>query len=311
MPFKFIQGIDGTYTLKNLTTGTDVLAVTAADLLTINNLTITMSREALAATGTDAETAAVITQQITAVTDSDGTKAVALPAAAETGIPLLVINTVTTAALPVFPVSLGNDNINGGAEDAAWTLGPGKAAWFVPVSNTQWWVEDASAVTTTTTEANLNDGQLASAAEVNRACDVSTRLVAAGGTLAVTEALHDGKTICLDTAAGSVCTLPAATGSGATFKFMVTVTPTSNSHIIKVTGNDVMYGQAFGVDGDGEPGNAWATAADSDTVNMDSSTQGGEIGDWVVVQDIAADKWSVTAWLTQGGTEATPFAATV
>jgi hypothetical protein len=31
-----------------------------------------------------------------------------------------------------------------------------------------------------------------------------------GATLSVTEALHDGKTVLLDTAAGSVITLPAA-----------------------------------------------------------------------------------------------------
>jgi hypothetical protein len=158
--------------------------------------------------------------------------------------------------------------------------------------------------------ATLN-GNTATGTELTRTCDVSARLVAAGATLAVTEALHDGKTIKLDTAAGSVCTLPAATGSGAVFKFMVTVTPTSNAHIIKVTGNDVMYGQAFGVDGDGEPGNAWATGADSDTITMDSGATGGEIGDWFLVQDIAADKYAVSGWLTQSGTEATPFSATV
>lgn len=152
---------------------------------------------------------------------------------------------------------------------------------------------------------------VATAAEINRAADVSTRLIAAGSTLAVTEAAHDGKVIKLDTAAGSICTLPAATGSGAMFRFVVTTTPTSNAHIVKVTGNDVMYGLALGLDDEGVPANAWGTAADSDTITMDSSTTGGEIGDSIECIDIATDKWAVQVRLTQSGTEATPFSATV
>ena len=129
-----------------------------------------LSREALAATGSTAADAAVITQQITAVTGSNGTLAVALPAAATTVGPLLVINTVLTsgANLPVFPVNGGNDLINGGAEDAAFTLGPGKAAWFIPTSGTQWYVEDVSAVTATATE-------------ISAACDLSAQVMAPGG----------------------------------------------------------------------------------------------------------------------------------
>lgn len=118
---------------------------------------IGLSRAALAATGSGASTAAVITTQIVAVTASDGTKAVALPAAATTAGPILVINTVTTAALPVYPVNGGNDNINAGSEDAAFTLGPGRAAWFIPTSATQWYVEDVSAATPSAAELNYLD----------------------------------------------------------------------------------------------------------------------------------------------------------
>lgn len=147
--------------------------------------------------------------------------------------------------------------------------------------------------------------------ELNRVADVSARLVAAGATLAITESAHDGKIVALDTAAGSVCTLPAATGSGSQFRFVVTVTPTSNAHIVKVTGDDVMYGLALGLDGDGVPANAWGTVVDSDTITMDSGATGGEIGDSVECIDIATDKWAVQVRLTQSGTEATPFSATV
>lgn len=158
MSYKITQDVDGTWFLVNQVTGNTVLSADSSDALNIAAAGLLgMSRGTLAATGSGASTAAVITKQVTAVTASDGTKAVALPAAATTTGPLLVINTVTTANLPVYPVNGGNDNINAGAEDAAFTMGPGKAAWFIPTSATQWYVEDVAAVTSTTTELNYVD----------------------------------------------------------------------------------------------------------------------------------------------------------
>jgi hypothetical protein len=169
----------------------------------------------------------------------------------------------------------------------------------------------ATATAASTAELDTLVGILATVTELNRVADVSTRIVAAGATLAVTVALHDGKIIALDTAAGSVCTLPAATGSGAKFHFVVKVTPTSNAHKVQVTGDDVMYGLALGLDDDGVPANAWGTAVDSDTISINSGSQGGEIGDSIECIDIAADKWAVQVRLTQSGTEASPFSAAV
>ena len=55
---------------------------------------------------------------------------------------------------------------------------------------------------------------VATATEINQASKTSLKVgISAGSTLAVTTALHNGATINLDTATGSVCTLPAATGS--------------------------------------------------------------------------------------------------
>ena len=47
--------------------------------------------------------------------------------------------------------------------------------------------------------------------------------VAGGATLTVTRALHDGHRILLDTAAGTIVTLPAASGTGACFRFMISL----------------------------------------------------------------------------------------
>jgi len=140
-----------------------VASISAADVIALNATSVVMTREAIAATGTDATNAAVLTKQCNAITASDGTKGVSLPAAATTTGPIFVVNTVTTATLKVYPVNGGNDNINGLAEDAAFTMGPGKSAWFTPVSATQWWCDDFAACTTTT-------------GEINNAADVSARV---------------------------------------------------------------------------------------------------------------------------------------
>jgi len=175
-------------------------------------------------------------------------------------------------------------------------------------------VLDEVAVTATAAELNTVDGLLATADEINRAADVSTRLVAAGATLAVTVAAHEGKTILLDTLAGSVCTLPASSGSGARFRFVISVVATSNSHIVKVANaTDVMSGVIVqALDGGLGAVLAWQTAATSDTITLNRTTTGSTIkGEFVELEDIAAGFWSVRGMIAATGTEATPFSAGV
>lgn len=115
------------------------------------------------------------------------------------------------------------------------------------------------------------------------------------------------------TGAAYTQTLPAATGSGARFRFVVGAVNTSN-HLIKVTGNDVMYGNIIANSTGDTPDLAqpWPTAADSDTITLNGTTTGGQaVGDFVELIDIAADKWLVFGVVTASGTEATPFSATV
>lgn len=168
-------------------------------------------------------------------------------------------------------------------------------------------------VTADAAELNTMDGILATTAELNRAADVSTRLVAAGSTLAVTEALHDGKTILLDTATGSVCTLPASSGSGARFRFVVSVIATSNSHVVKVAnGTDVMAGFALVAQDAADTAVMFETGATSDTITLNRTTTGStQKGETIEVEDIATGFWAVRVIVAATGTEATPFSATV
>lgn len=154
----------------------------------------------------------------------------------------------------------------------------------------------------------------ATTTEVSRVADVSARLVSVGGTaLAVTEADHDSKIIKLDhTAAASTCTLPAATGSGARFKFIVTAVNTNN-HLIKVVGDDVMKGVVVSLDNDSNAATAYAASGTDDTITLNGTTTGGQIGDWIELVDIAADTWAVSGavLVPAGSNVADMFSATV
>ena len=132
-------------------------------------------------------------------------------------------------------------------------------------------------------------------------------------TVTITAATHANVPLVLTRAAGVVATLPAASGSGNNYKFYVdTLVVSPGTYVVQVANaTDVIQGQAFGDDGDGEPGNGWSTSSTSDTFTMDGSTQGGYKGDSVEILDIAAGLFVVKAYLTQTGTEATPFSASV
>ena len=161
----------------------------------------------------------------------------------------------------------------------------------------------------------INDTQvLSTAAELDRVADVSTRLIAAGSALSVTEALHGSKIILLDTAAGSTCTLPASTGSGAIFRFVVSVLATTNNHIVKVANaSDIIQGVLSTVDTDTAGTiTGWATAGTSDTITLNRSTTGSAMrGEWIEVIDVATNLWLVRGQVANTGAGATPFSATV
>jgi hypothetical protein len=156
----------------------------------------------------------------------------------------------------------------------------------------------------------------ATAAEINRVADISARVVAAGATLSATAALHGERTVLLDTAAGSVVTLPAASGSGVRFRFLVSVIATSNSHKIQVANaSDTMTGMVMAVSDDaGFPVKGYTAdaTAGADTITLNRSTTGSTVkGEWVEVEDYAANKWAVKGMIAATGTEATPFSAAV
>lgn len=146
----------------------------------------------------------------------------------------------------------------------------------------------------------------------------SSRYLAAGSTKTLT-ALDSGKTVRLDTLTGSVVTLPAATGSGARFRFYVSVLATSNSHKIQVANaTDFFIGTIEGVSDDPATVKGWiaansgTVATNSDTVTLNRTTTGSvSVGEVIEVEDVATATFLITGMITQNGTEATPFSAAV
>ena len=144
--------------------------------------------------------------------------------------------------------------------------------------------------------------------------------IAAGAAITLTAA-NNGNTIALDTAAGSVVTLPAATGSGVKFLFYVKTLATSNSHIIQVANaTDFMIGLISGARINSTnavlgfaAANSGTVATNSDTITLNRSTTGSvSKGEWIEVEDVLANTWQVSGMLSATGAAfASPFSAAV
>ncbi len=134
-------------------------------------------------------------------------------------------------------------------------------------------------------------------------------------TATLTKAAHAGRIIVLNLAAGIAVTLPAATGTGDTYRFIVQTTFTGAASIKSATGADIMIGQALMGNNTDNSVVAWpATAADTfDTIDLlgTGNSTGGMAGQSIELIDIAANRWFVSIAGDAAGSEATPFANTV
>ncbi|WP_395451191.1 hypothetical protein ACHMW7_16195 [Aminobacter sp. UC22_36] len=137
---------------------------------------------------------------------------------------------------------------------------------------------------------------IATAAELNRVADVSTRVVTLTGATTIDPALHENKTLLLGEVGGDAAlavTLPAATGSGAIYKFVVSVLNTSG-YTINKAGSDLFKGMILSLDNDANAVTGYAAiAAGDDVVTLNGTTTGGQVGDYLIFEDILAGFWHV------------------
>lgn len=123
---------------------------------------------------------------------------------------------------------------------------------------------------------------------------------------------YAGTVITINAAAGLTVTLPAASGTGRRYEFVIGTTVTSNNVVIQVANaTDVMTGTAIMGQDSADTAVLFETASTSDTITMNGSTKGGIKGDRIVLIDIASGLWSVSIVGSATGTEATMFSAAV
>ena len=136
----------------------------------------------------------------------------------------------------------------------------------------------------------------------------------AGTALNLTAALHAGKVVYVTDVACDY-RLPAATGTGNKYTVVLGATQTGASTIkVNATpGTDTMIGNAVLFNDSAVTTEGYTAGATADTIDLlgTSNSTGGMIGALYEFIDIASGLWHVNIVSDAGGTEATPFSATV
>jgi hypothetical protein len=116
----------------------------------------------------------------------------------------------------------------------------------------------------------------------------------------------------LDTAAGSVATLPAATGTGTTYSMVVTTAVSSNADkVLLTTVTDTIIGTAVGENA----GTAKVFVGNASTYHSlqmpfaGTQPSGGFVGDEINCTDIASTIWFCNVKYQAGTTPTTPYSA--
>lgn len=135
--------------------------------------------------------------------------------------------------------------------------------------------------------------------------------ITCGATCTITTGMAES-TILLNVAAGSVATLPAATGSGAHYTFVVSTTVSSNADkILAASTADKLQGTAIGWTG--STAKVFACLGNTSAIQMPfAGTQpsGGFLGDTFKYTDVGANLWQVDSVYQAGTTPTTPCSAT-
>lgn len=138
--------------------------------------------------------------------------------------------------------------------------------------------------------------------------------VSVSETTTLTVPLHANRLIRLTQSTTAVTlTLPAATGSGVTYRIML-FTANAGGTVIKVPDSSHVFRGRITMYTDNSNGVlGWPNAAASDTITLNATTTGGATsGDYLEIVDASANTYLVrNAVVNATGTEATPWSATV
>lgn len=148
---------------------------------------------------------------------------------------------------------------------------------------------------------NETDGSIARGQHVE--------VLAAGATRQLV-AKESGALVLLDTAAGSIVSLPATPVAGMVFDVAVSVSVTSNSHIVKTNNAAIFIGGGIQqmIDTTAVSEGQFADPTSDVTITMNGTTTGGLIGTRLQFTALSATVWNITGLVASSGTLATPFA---
>ena len=152
------------------------------------------------------------------------------------------------------------------------------------------------------------------AAELNRATDISARVVTTTATaLSLTVTEHAERVVLINTnsTVANAFTLPVATGSGAKFTLINGIAQTQGSIVIKANGTlDTLKGGVVIADTTAETAMGFIATATDDKYTFNLTTMGGLGGDVFEAWDTAANSYHVKITAYGSGSLATGFAAT-
>src|SRR3984885_2699585 len=157
----------------------------------------------------------------------------------------------------------------------------------------------------TLTFPTINGGTISGSAHVGPAPNVC------GATCTLTSA-NSGQTTLLNLAAGSVATLPAATGTGNVYNFVVsTTTSGAKDAILAASSSDAILGL---ISGENAGTGVWfaGSASTYHSIQMPfagSQPNGGFKGDSFSCRDIATNVWECNGTFQAGTTPTTPYSA--
>ena len=211
-------------------------------------------------------------------------------------------------ALKIYPPSGGA--INNGSANAAISLQAGDGVVLARLSSTVW-----GAIFTSLADANNNLGAInvtsisigtsgsevtlaATPAEIDAKADRSAQVVSLTGTDAITQTEHESRVNIITGTTAATYTLPEATGSGDRYKFIFAEVNTNGTVFVTAdTANCDIRGSLNILDADSNAQTAYPGNASDDTITLNGTTTGGQIGDWIEFVDIATDVWHVMGQL--------------
>jgi hypothetical protein len=150
------------------------------------------------------------------------------------------------------------------------------------------------------------DGNLVARAPDNRVVTLSTT------TATVTRDSYAEKLIRLSRAAGITVTLPAATGTGSEYRFVIPTSLSGTTKIKAASASDVMQGHVQ-VDASlaSNAPISFTAGTTADTISLNGTTTGGKLGDYFKLIDEATGVWHVEGFIRSTGAGATPFVVSV